>query len=70
MFQFEKQGFEKTIDSISDYSTNADLYFRKIEDNYYIVFNNSNKTKREDLQGFDCLISKYNLSSEIGKRNH
>jgi len=68
IYQLEEQGFEKTLDSISEYSTNADLYFRGIGNNRYIVFNHYNKTKREDLQGFDCWISKYKSKNEIGKK--
>lgn len=66
--QLEVQGFEKTIDSISEYSPKADLYFRGIGNNRYVVFNRYNKTKREDLQGFDCWISEYNSKNEIGSK--
>lgn len=67
--QLEERGFRKTVDSVSEYSINADLYFRKIDTDRYVIFNHYNKTKKEDLQGFDCWISKYNSENEIGKKS-
>ena len=66
---FERQGFSKTIDAISEYSPNADLYYRKIGGSKYIVINHFNKKQRFDLQGFDCWLSEYSTESEIGKKS-
>ncbi|HRK82945.1 MAG TPA: hypothetical protein PLZ12_15985 [Saprospiraceae bacterium] len=66
--ELERQGFSKTVDSNNDYSTEADLYYRYIGDNRYIVFNHYNKNSKYDLQGFDCRISTYNSENEIGKK--
>lgn len=60
-------GFKKTEDIIGEYSKNADLYFRKIANQRYIVFNHFNKKRKEDLQGLDCWISTYKSENEIGK---
>ncbi len=68
IIQLEERGFEKTIDSISEYSTNADLYFRQIDDDRFVIFNHYNKMKKEKLQGFDCWISTYKSKNEIGKK--
>ena len=65
--QLEQKGFEKTIDSISEYSSNADLYFRRVKNNRFVVFNHYNKTEKENLQGFDCWLSTYESKKEIGK---
>lgn len=66
--QLKERGFKKTVDSISEYSNNADLYFRSIDHKRFIVFNHYNKTKKEDLQGFDCWISTYSSEGDIGKK--
>lgn len=66
--ELERHGFSKTVDSNNDYSTEADLYYRYIGDNRYIVFNHYNKNSKYDLQGFDCRISTYNSEKEIGEK--
>lgn len=60
-------GFFKTVDMLSEYSKDADLYYRSIGDQQFIVFNHYNKNKKVQLQGFDCWVSKYKNESEIGK---
>ncbi|MEM6321449.1 MAG: hypothetical protein AAF960_27575 [Bacteroidota bacterium] len=66
--QLEERGFEKTIDSIAEYSPNADLYFKQVNSKQYIIFNHYNKSKRQELQGFDCWLSTYQSKNDIGKK--
>lgn len=66
--ELERHRFSKTVDSINEYSTEADLYYRNIGGKRYLVFNHYNKKRRADLQGFDCWISTYNSENEIGKK--
>ena len=68
IIQLENRGFQKSVDTISEYSPNADLYYRQIDENRFIIFNHYNKKKKEMLQGFDCWISEYKSASEIGKK--
>ena len=65
--QLEEFGFEKRFDRIGEYSHNADLYIRKIDTERYIELHHFNKTKHEELQGFDCWISTYRFENYIGK---
>jgi hypothetical protein len=60
-------GFSKTVDTLNEYSTNADLYFRSIGNQQFIVFNHYNKKSKDHFQGFDCWLSNYKDQSEIGK---
>lgn len=67
--KLQSYGFKKTNDIIGEYSKDADLYFRKIDNQKYIVFNHYNKNRKEHLQGFDCWISTYKSENDIGKSN-
>ncbi len=67
LWQLEEFGFEKRVDTIAEYSQNADLYIRKIDTERYIVLHHFNKNKHEELQGFDCWISTYRFENHIGK---
>lgn len=60
-------GFLKVIDETSSYSLKADLYYKLITENVFIVVNRINKNKSFEHQLFDCWISKYNSEEEIGK---
>ena len=62
----ELHGFHKTVDAIGDYSPNADLYYRLVDKNRYLVFNHYAKKSRAEFQGFDCWVSTYNSEHEIG----
>ena len=65
--QLEDYGFEKRVDQIGEYSPDTDLYIRKIDIERYIVLNHYNKSKNEELQGFDCWIGTYRFENYIGK---
>lgn len=62
----ESYGFTKTLDKIGEYSSDADLYYRKIDANRYLIFNHYAKKHRAEFQGFDCWIGTYNSADEIG----
>lgn len=66
--ELKRYGFSETVDSINEYSIEADLYYRSIGGKRYLVFNHYNKKRKADLQGFDCWISTYNSENEIGKK--
>lgn len=68
IIQLENRGFQKSVDTISEYSSNADLYYRQIDENRFIIFNHYNKKKKEMLQGFDCWISKYESVNDMRKK--
>lgn len=65
-----KEGFTRTTDEICQYSRNADLYYKKIGLEKYVVFNHYNKDKKEEFQGFDVWVSKYKSDKAIGKEKH
>lgn len=65
--ELSNSGFSKMVDTLNEYSINADLYFRSVGNQQYIVFNHYNKKGKDNLQGFDCWLSKYKKQSEIGK---
>ena len=65
--QLGEFGFEQAIDFISEYSPNADLYFKQLDIERFILFNHYNKNKSEELQGFNCWLSTYKSKSYIGK---
>jgi hypothetical protein len=67
LLQLEEFGFEKRVDTIAEYSQNADLYIRKIDEERYIILHHFNKNKHEELQGFDCWISTYRFDNHIGR---
>lgn len=60
--------FEKTYDSLCEYSADSDLYFMPFEARKYLVLNHSNVSNKIELQGFDLWISEYDSTSAIGKR--
>jgi hypothetical protein len=68
IYELNQNGFLKTVDSINEYSNDADLYYRKIDNQKYLIFNHYNKKHKANLQGFDCWVSTYNLEMEIGKK--
>lgn len=61
--------FEKTYDSLCEYSADSDLYFMPVEARKYLVLNHSNVSNKIELQGFDLWISEYDSTSAIGKRS-
>ncbi|SEC73187.1 hypothetical protein SAMN05192540_3935 [Maribacter dokdonensis] len=65
--QLENRSYKKSLDDAGQYLKGSELYFKKISDNNYIVFNHYNKGKKKYLQGFDCWISTYISENEIGK---
>jgi hypothetical protein len=68
IYELNQNGFLKTVDSINEYSNDADLYYRKIDSHQYLIFNHYNKKHKANLQGFDCWVSTYKLEMEIGKK--
>lgn len=60
--------FERTDDSLCEYSADSDLYFMPLGVGKYLVLNHFNVSKKIDLQGFDLWISEYESSSAVGKR--
>lgn len=65
--QLEEFHFLKTIDRIAEYSANADIYYKQIDEQRFIIFHHFNKNKLELTQGFDCWISTYEREIYIGK---
>jgi len=62
-----KWKFENTVDSIGSFSKDADLYFKHIDQNDFIVFNHFNK-HRILLSGFDAWKAKFSHANQIGKK--
>ncbi len=60
--------FAQTEDVIGQYSKAADLYYRHVGHNKYLVLNHFNKKYDPFLQGFDCWISTYHSVHDIGKK--
>tara|TARA_R110000868_G_scaffold357780_2_gene619301 strand:- start:558 stop:893 length:336 start_codon:yes stop_codon:yes gene_type:complete len=67
ILDLENRGYSKSVDAIGEYLKGADLYYKKVFDNNYVVFTHYNKDKKEWLQGFDCWISLYNSNKDIGR---
>lgn len=65
--QLENRGYSKSLDIHGEYLKGSDLYYKRITDGAYIVFNHYNKDKKEYLQGFDCWMSYFDSKPEIGK---
>jgi len=64
--KFEEWSFSKTIDKINSYSSkNPPLYYKKVADNKFLVFNHWN-TNTKHTDGFDCWIATYNNEKQIG----
>lgn len=63
--KFNSWNFKKSVDVIGTYCKGDDLYFKKIENNKYLVFNHYN-AKKIMVSGFDCWISTYSNESQIG----
>ncbi len=66
--KFDDWKFSKTTDLISSYSSdNPPLYYKRIADTKFIVFNHWNaNTKYTD--GFDCWIATYSNEKQIGNK--
>lgn len=60
--------FVQAKDIHGEYSKDADLYFRHIGYNKYLVLNHFNKKRPAHLQGFDCWISTYHSMDDIGRK--
>jgi len=63
--QLEEFGFLKTLDHIAEYSVEADIYYKQIDEQRFIVFHHYRKNETE--QSFDCWISTYEREIFIGK---
>lgn len=62
--------FKKVKDENAHYSNDSLLYYRKLENNKYMVVNYYNgKMQKDCLDGFDYWIAVYNNEQEIGKIN-
>jgi len=66
--KFDEWNFSKTVDYINSYSgNNPPLYYRRISETKFIVFNHWNfNSKYRD--GFDCWLAIYKNEKEIGKK--
>ena len=51
--------------AIEEYYPNNKLYFKKINENKFLVFNHFN-AKEKGMDGFDCWISEYRNAKQIG----
>jgi hypothetical protein len=60
--------FERSEDTLGEYSKGSIIYSLPISEKKYLVFNHYNSKRKIELQGFDLWISEYSSNNEIGKR--
>lgn len=60
--------FNKTFDKIASFSKNSTLYYSKIKNNEYIVFNHFCTDKTKEFQGFDCWLCEFKTQKDIGQK--
>ena len=61
-------GFKKTVDKGSYLTTDADLYFKHVTANQYMIFTHYNHDQHIRLQGFDYWFCEFNSEREIGQK--
>lgn len=63
-------GFIQTLDRITTYSENADLYFMQVigSENEFVVLNHYCKKCRVEFQGFDLWVSTFEKQEDIGRK--
>lgn len=61
-----KWEFSKTVDLNSTLTTNAPLYYRKIDKQSFIIFTHYCAGEKNNTDGFDCFITKFKKTSHIG----
>jgi hypothetical protein len=67
LLKFDEWGLKKTIDTIGAICKDNILYYKKINNNKYLIFNHFN-SKDNTNDGFDCKILTYDNESHVGSK--
>jgi hypothetical protein len=65
--KLEEWKFDKTIDIASSITPNAPLYYKKVDEDKYLVFIHYN-SKSNTNDGFDCWIATFAKTGHIGNK--
>ena len=58
--------FSKSIDKKSSICINAPLYYKKIDNNKFLVFSHYNAESKKSIDGFDCWLANFKNEKQIG----
>lgn len=68
LLKFNEWGVNKTtIDTLGDFKKGNILYYKKIESNKYLIFNNCYSSDK-NKQCFDCKVASFVNENDIGKK--
>lgn len=65
--EFKEWNFKTTVDTIGTFCINNPLFYKKVRDNKYLVFNHF-YSENKNNDGFDSWVATYSNEKHIGKK--